>query len=111
MTGVPRIDDATDVSEGWDRDGRPPSIAIVESIAAIEGSDPTDLEFVLYDFVDPDALDRLLLGATGGDLSVELRVGHYLVTVRADGSLQLRTDGSRGHASAAAGGTAVSELG
>ena len=36
----------------------PPSIAIVNAIAEMEGVSPTEIDFTLYENVDPDALDR-----------------------------------------------------
>ncbi|MGM0399597.1 MAG: HalOD1 output domain-containing protein [Halobacteriota archaeon] len=111
MKGVPRTDETTDVTAGWNRDGRPPSIAIVETIAAIEGTDPTELEFFLYDFVAPEALDRLFLAEKGGDLAVELRVSDHLVTVRADGSLRLRTVESQSPATSTAETATVADPG
>ncbi|MFW5895877.1 MAG: HalOD1 output domain-containing protein [archaeon] len=109
MNAVLRTHEAFDVTDGWSRDGRPPSIAIVETIAAIEGTDPTELDFFLHDFVDPEALDRLLLAEKGGDLQVELRVRDHLVTVRADGSLRLRTTETQRQAASATGSATVSD--
>ena len=69
----------------YDRSETPPSIAVVDAIASVEGVDPVSLSTVggttLYDHVDPDALDRLL-GAEGVQISFE--VGMYTVQVVPD---------------------------
>lgn len=91
MPALPETTDSFDATHEWNRDGRPPSIAVVEAIAAMDGIDPTELDVVLYDYLDPDALDRLFRSQTGGDLEVEFRVRDLLVTIRADGSLGIRT--------------------
>ena len=53
---------------------KPASIALVESICAIENVDPTDLPtgsgFVLHDHVDPTALDSLVGDGTGDGTTV-----------------------------------------
>ena len=62
---------------------------IVERIADREGVDPVDLDVLLYDVIDPDALDALTNGT--GDrqpqatLRVEFTYYGYPVTVRENG--------------------------
>lgn len=80
------------VSDGWNRDDRPPSIAIIETISDIERVDPLELDFNLSDVVDPEALDRLFLDRSFGDVEVTLDLKGYAVTVRNDGSLDVRMD-------------------
>ena len=83
-------EDTLDESRSWDRLGRSPSIAVVEEIAARRGVEPTDLDVVLYDSVDPEALDRLFLEQQTIDMEATLDVAEYRVTVRSDGSLLVR---------------------
>jgi len=40
-------------------DGTPVSQVIVETVARVEGTEPTDLSIQLYDSIDPEALDNL----------------------------------------------------
>ena len=68
-------------------DGPAPSLAVVEAIAALAGVDSTDLseeDGVLYDHVDPDALDALIAGRPEGDVEVSLSVAGYDVRVGPD---------------------------
>lgn len=83
-------DDTVDVSRGWDRIGRSPSIAVVEEIAALRDVEPTDLDIVLYDSVDPEALDRLFLEQQTIDMEATLDLDDYRVIVRSNGTLSIR---------------------
>lgn len=60
-----------------------PSLAVVEAIADLAGVEPTALAdeagIVLYDHVDPDALDALVTGSR--DVDVSFTVAGYDVTV------------------------------
>lgn len=72
--------------------GRPPSIAIVEAIAAIEGVPSNDVEFTLYESVDPEALDTLFEEGTDTttrdtDVVAEFQINDYTVDVTSDGTL------------------------
>jgi hypothetical protein len=60
-------------------DHRPPSVAVVERVAAREGVDPVEVTPPLSDVVDPEALDRLS-GADSGALVVFSYCG-YVVTI------------------------------
>ena len=59
-------------------EGKSASIAVVKAIAEAEGVEPEDLDFALYDVVDPDALDAL---STGAYCEITFRAGNYDVTV------------------------------
>lgn len=72
----------------------PPSIAIVQAIAAIENVDPMEspaaLGVRLHDHVDPDALDRLVTadGVAAVTVDLHLQNGHeYAVQVRETGQI------------------------
>lgn len=64
------------------------TVAVVETIAAIEGVDPVEVETRLDDHVDPDALDALYRHARANDRaswSFEFDVGGHAVTLESDG--------------------------
>ncbi|WP_126662714.1 HalOD1 output domain-containing protein [Haloterrigena salifodinae] len=74
----------TSVSEGQ------PSLAIIERVAALDGTDPLSLP-PLYDAVDPDALDSLFQSSsTDGPQTtgaVQFTYYGYDVRVDADGDI------------------------
>ena len=66
---------------------RPPSIAVVETIAALEGVDPIDLRTPLFEEVDPGALDALLdPGRVDDPVRVEFTYCGYDVTITGAGT-------------------------
>ncbi|GAA0516285.1 hypothetical protein SAMN04488066_12516 [Halorubrum aquaticum] len=69
------------------RDGRSPSLAVVEAVADLAGVDPDALGeetgIVLYDHVDPDALDALVTHRHG-DAALSFTVEEYDVRVDCD---------------------------
>lgn len=72
--------------------GRPPSIAVVETIAAIEGVASNDVEFTLFESLDPDALDTLFDEQTEtteqeDDVVAEFKVNDYTVEITSSGKL------------------------
>lgn len=76
---------------------RPASIAIVESIAAIEGVHPTDVDFSLYESIDPDALDTLFANPeddeeTAGEdkIVAEFQTDGYVVQIRENGKIMVK---------------------
>lgn len=87
-------DDQIRVEHQHDAD-TPPSIAIVEAIAAIENIDPTDFQanlgIRLYDQIDPEALNRLITGTSdGATVTVDLTLHddqQYDVRIHDDGQL------------------------
>ena len=83
--------DILDVSARWDEDDQPPTFAIIETISKLEDVDPVDLDFQLNDYVDADALNRLLRTHKDGDIEVDLQVNGHVVTIRGDGRLRVRT--------------------
>jgi len=87
MSGAVRV--------GHDRDDVTPSLAVVEAIADLAGVDPADLAdetgIVLYEHVDPDALDSLVVGRPGVD--VEFSVDDYRVSVGATDVVVRRSAG------------------
>ena len=85
------LDETYHTQQAWD-DDRPPSIAVVETMAKVRGAEPTELDITLYELVDPDALDSLFLGRDVGNLEVRLQVDRHLVTIGGDGSIQVEAD-------------------
>lgn len=75
----------------------PPTVAVLEAIATLEETDPTALGdecgLVLYDHLDPQALDALFAGASGvsvrvtieADATYGVRLTPERVTVARDG--------------------------
>ena len=70
--------------------GRPPSVAVVEAVAAAEGVSPAELD-PIYDDVDPEAIDQLLGGPSDDGTSAVLRfsIDGWRVFVRDDGAIQV----------------------
>lgn len=67
----------------------PTSLAIVSRVADAEGVESRELA-PLYESVDPDALDALVDSVTGGStLSVQFTYCGYVVTVNADGVINV----------------------
>jgi hypothetical protein len=78
-----------------DRDGRSPSLAVVEGIARLAGVETAALGaetgVVLYDHVDPDALNALVTENPDVDASLSFTIDEY--DVRVDGEeAVVRTD-------------------
>lgn len=63
------------------------TIAVVEALAAARNVDATDLDLCLYDYLDPDALNRLYdhADADGAAWRLKLEAERFDVTVRSDG--------------------------
>ena len=74
----------------FDADAVSPSMAIIETMAAVRETTPTELD-PLVETVDPMALDRLVKGngATDGRI-LEFRYLDHTVTVRARGIVEIR---------------------
>lgn len=71
-----------------------PSMAVVEKIAALERTDPTELP-PLYEAVDTEALDALVESATGSDatdLRVEFTYHGHQVIVTTDGVVHVEPE-------------------
>ncbi|RBI60947.1 hypothetical protein DMJ13_14495 [halophilic archaeon] len=69
------------------------SIAVIEAVAEFEGTRPTDVRPVLYELVDPDALDALFGPTSCGTPQAEGHVafdyGEHEVTVYSDGRVEI----------------------
>ncbi|QUO48198.1 MULTISPECIES: HalOD1 output domain-containing protein [Halorubrum] len=74
-------------------DGPAPSLAVVEAIAELVDVDPVDLSkegVVLYEHVDPDALNALVAGRADADVDISLTVAGYDVRVGPDSAVARR---------------------
>ena len=74
--------------------GPSPSLAVVEAIADLAGVDAVDLPeegVVLYEHVDPDALNALVSGRPDADVDVSLTVAGYDVHVGPDSAVVRRS--------------------
>lgn len=74
--------------------GPSPSLAVVEAIADLAGVDPADLSeegVVLYDHVDPDALNAIVSGRPDADVDVSLTFAGYDVRVGPDSAVARRS--------------------
>lgn len=83
---VPVID-----AEYSTKDDRSPSEVIIDALAEVEGADPTELP-PLYEFVDPESLDRLFAqhkGAADANALLSFTVETWNVFVRADGRIRV----------------------
>lgn len=58
-----------------------PSIAIIETIATIEDTDPRDLSITLNDYVEPEALDTLFGDDRRSVDAITVGIGDYTVQI------------------------------
>lgn len=65
----------------------PPSLRIVEALAAARGDDSTEIE-PLYGHFDLEAIDELVENSRG-EFRIELSVDGHRVVVGADGSVEI----------------------
>jgi hypothetical protein len=73
----------------YDQDAdRSPAETVVDALSEASGADPTELP-PLYEFVDPDALDRLFDRDGSGDTVLSFRVHTWNVFVRDDGRVRV----------------------
>lgn len=76
---------------------RSPSIAVVAALAALEDTPTIEVDFVLHEHIDPDAMDMLMAAEAAGDdeeqgdVTAEFSIGEYTVLVRNDGTLKITT--------------------
>lgn len=61
--------------------------AVVSAVAEADETDPMELVPKLYEFVDPDALERLV--ATDGDVRISFAAFGYCVTVSGEGQVDV----------------------
>ncbi|RAW47094.1 hypothetical protein DQW50_01585 [Halorubrum sp. 48-1-W] len=80
------VSEAVRVDHG--RGLRSPSLAVVEAIASLTGVDAEALgeeaDIVLYDHVNPDAIDRLVTHRSGDGVDLAFTVDRYEIRVDGD---------------------------
>jgi hypothetical protein len=72
--------------------GRPPSLAIIEALAAIEDTAPEGLDPPLYDAIDLEAVDQLFTDSDNTPTStivLQFSIAGWNVFVRDDGVLRV----------------------
>lgn len=72
-----------DVVTPYERSDESPSSAIVRAVASVRDQDPLSLE-PLYDVLDPDALDSLVVLEASTDVTLSFRYAGCMVWVDAD---------------------------
>jgi hypothetical protein len=71
----------------------PLSTAIVTALSEAKGRDITEDECVLYDSIDPEALDGLFRGESGDDtIKVEFSTHDAIVIIWGNGSLTIQVE-------------------
>ena len=68
--------------DGWASPG--PSVAVLDALSDIEDVSPLELDFVLYDYVDPESLDSLVTDRRGSRVVIQFSVRGYHVRIDAD---------------------------
>jgi len=79
-----RREDATVDSAG----ASPDSLQIIEAIAEYEETDPLELDFVLGEHIDPEALETVL-NADVEELQVSFTINGVAVSVASDGTIMI----------------------
>ena len=69
-----------------------PSMAVVEAVATATDREQQELD-VLYDYIDPDALDRIFEDASGTNVEVTFTFEGTQVAVRSGGAVFVETAG------------------
>lgn len=71
----------------------PPSVAVIERVAAAEGTTPLELATPLHETLDPDALDALVGSLSAGDKPsdwcIYVSYCEYQVRIEAGGTVEL----------------------
>ncbi|NUB91165.1 hypothetical protein HT576_09045 [Haloterrigena sp. SYSU A121-1] len=63
-----------------------PSLSVVEALATLEGVDPTELDYTLYDHIHPEALDTL---TRSGTVEITFTVDQYTVHIDRSGIVRI----------------------
>ena len=72
------------------------SETVLEAVEAFEEVDVARSDFVLFDAIDPDALDRLFRSDADANVVVEFTVDDIRVTLLGDGGVDVRVSDSDG---------------
>lgn len=63
---------------------KPPSLTVVEAIAELRSTDPTQVDFRLYDYIHPEALDTL---GRSENVEIVFQISPYQIHVTESGSV------------------------
>lgn len=61
-----------------------PTLAVLDALSEIEDVSPLELDFLLYDHVDPEALDSLVSEQRDGGVEIQFSVGGRYVRIDAE---------------------------
>jgi hypothetical protein len=80
------LSDTSDVTSA----NKPIVEAVVNAVARVEGVDPVDLSEPVFAFVDPDALETLVVSASAEtDLSVAFEAWDHEIRIGGDGTIRI----------------------
>ncbi|MBX0298225.1 HalOD1 output domain-containing protein [Haloarcula nitratireducens] len=83
---------STTVRHDWGQSG-PPSVALVEAVAAATDRTTADLP-LLHRSIDPDAFDALLTNEGSASVTVSFKYADTTVRVNRSGNIDIQVDGS-----------------
>ncbi len=82
MEGVDSDVTVVHARDGWT--SPVPTIAILDALSEMEDVSPLELDYLLYDYVDPEALDSLVLDRRGNGVEIQFSVGGRHVRIDAE---------------------------
>lgn len=65
---------------------QPPSLAVVTALADLKEKEPTDLDYTLYNYIQPQALDTL---TQSGTVEITFTVEQYTIHIREDDTVRI----------------------
>ena len=68
--------------DGWS--SPVPTVAVLDALSTIEDVSPLELDFVLYDHVDPEALDSLVTDHRSDGVVIQFSVAGHHVRIDAE---------------------------
>lgn len=72
------------VRERHDWSNTPPSLAVIQALASIEDVDPAGLDLRLHEYIDPEALDRVVANSREDSVAISFVIGRYRVAIDDD---------------------------
>ena len=61
-----------------------PTVAILDAVSDVENVSPLELDFVLYNHIDPEALDSLVSTRQGDGVEIQFSIGGRSVRIDAE---------------------------
>ncbi|WP_339105895.1 HalOD1 output domain-containing protein [Haloterrigena salinisoli] len=65
---------------------QPPSLAVVTALADLEDKKPTELDYTLYNYIQPQALDTLTQSRT---VEITFPIEQYLIHIMESGTIRI----------------------